>query len=193
MPALSVAAAVALAFGTHGNPPCVPMVHGRAAVPVDLLLSVAMEETGLDPSKIGHNPNGTDDYGLLQINSENLARLGLTPQSALDPCASMRAASRVLLEAYDGGVTDRERLRSILHALSRYNTGSPTRGTAYAERVLATAQTKIIPALAEILPHASANAVPSEQKPAEMPIASAPSPFAGAAKPARELVFNQEQ
>ena len=193
MAPLSLSAAVALAFGLGGAPPCVPIVDGRAAVPVDLLLSVAMEESGLDPGAKNKNTDGSLDVGLLQINSGNFVRLGLTPETALDPCQSMRAASRVLLDAYDDGVTDRDKLRSVLRALSRYNTGSPTRGAAYAERVLATARTKIIPALATLL-----------RKPADAPAGAAPSgapaepaarrldPFAGAAKPARELVFNPE-
>jgi hypothetical protein len=155
---LSIAAAVALAFGTSGQPPCVPIVHWSAAAPADLLLSVAMEESGLDPRAVRQNENGTRDWGLLQINDTNLDRLGLTPRSALDPCASMRAASRMLLEAYDGGVTDREKLRSILRALSVYHSGSPTRGAAYARRVVATAETRIIPALAGILPRAASGA-----------------------------------
>lgn len=187
MPALSVAAAVALALGTGGQPPCVPMVHGRAAVPVDLLLSVAMEESHLDPGAVGTNDTGSRDWGLLQVNDANLGRLGLTPETALDACKSIRAGSRVLLEAYDGGVTAPEQLKAIVRALSRYNTGSPTRGTAYAERVLDTARTKIIPALAGVL-----SAAPPESKPASVP--TSPEGSAGSvlhpAKPGRLFLFS---
>ena len=67
----------------------------------------------------------------MQINERNFEWLGLTPQTALDPCQSIRAAAQ-LLQSY-----------------SRYNTGSPTDGFAngYVQRVSsAVARTKEAPA-----------------------------------------------
>lgn len=54
----------------------------------------------------GHNL----DLGLMQINDRNLNWLGLTLDRAFDACASIRAAADYLM------------------TVSRYNTGSPTRG-----------------------------------------------------------------
>ncbi len=40
------------------------------------------------------------DLGLMQINSANLARLGLTVRTAFDACASLGAAGRLLVTDY---------------------------------------------------------------------------------------------
>ena len=69
------------------------------------------------------------DAGLAQVNSANLARLGLDVVSVFDPCANLRGASRVLDECFEralprfGGGE-----RALTAALSCYNTGHFTRG-----------------------------------------------------------------
>lgn len=69
------------------------------------------------------------DLGVAQINSANLARLGLTPETAFDPCRNLRAAATVLLEGYRPVDPSRtERQAALRVALSRYNTGHPERG-----------------------------------------------------------------
>jgi type IV secretion system protein VirB1 len=86
------------------------------------IAGLARQESGLDPLRISRpNPNGSRDYGLMQINDRNFRWLGLTEQSALDPCQSIAAAAR------------------LLASYSRYNTGSPTAGlrNGYVEAVLA--------------------------------------------------------
>ncbi len=40
------------------------------------------------------------DIGLAQVNSRNLPVLGLDPTAALDPCENLRAAQKILLEAW---------------------------------------------------------------------------------------------
>ena len=86
-----------------------------------MITGIARHESGLNPSAVHVNPNGSRDVGLMQINERNFGWLGLTPQSALDPCQSIRAAAQ-LLQSY-----------------SRYNTGAPDRGFAngYVAKVLA--------------------------------------------------------
>lgn len=69
------------------------------------------------------------DAGLAQVNSANLARLGLDTSSVFEPCANLRAASRVLDECHDHALRrwyDEE--RAMTAALSCYNTGDFTRG-----------------------------------------------------------------
>jgi hypothetical protein len=39
------------------------------------------------------NRDGTRDFGLYQINEKNLAKLGLTHQTVMDPCEASRAAA----------------------------------------------------------------------------------------------------
>ena len=78
--------------------------------PIDLLTRIVMHESGGNAAKTNLNTNGTTDYGLAQINSSNLAWLGETPASILDPCHNIAAEAR------------------ILRGFSAYATGSPVRG-----------------------------------------------------------------
>ena len=86
-----------------------------------MIAGIATAESHLDPSAVHINTDGSRDVGLMQINERNFGWLGLTPQTALDPCQSIRAAAR-LLQSY-----------------SRYNTGSPVAGfsNGYVQRVTA--------------------------------------------------------
>jgi type IV secretion system protein VirB1 len=79
------------------------------------------------------------DLGLMQINSGNLASLGLGVNDAFDPCRSLNAAHRILLAGFAAGSSEAERQAAILITLSRYNTGRPLAGIAngYVNRVIA--------------------------------------------------------
>ena len=65
------------------------------------------------------------DMGLMQINSGNLASLGLTPADAFDSCQNIRAGAAILSRHYKlaarahGGGTG-----TLLKAISAYNTGT---------------------------------------------------------------------
>lgn len=79
------------------------------------------------------------DLGLMQINSRNLGALGLTAATAFEPCDNLRAAAKHLVDDFDRAraaqATDAHALGI---ALSRFNTGNPTRGfeNGYVGRVL---------------------------------------------------------
>lgn len=79
---------------------CVP----RDLVPV--MTAIAMHESGGDTEAVHRNPNGTVDIGIAQVNSSNFGWLGLTMQSAMDPCTNVRAGARVLLARYNGTPPD---------------------------------------------------------------------------------------
>lgn len=69
------------------------------------------------------------DLGLMQINSRNLASVGLTIEQALTPCRNIAAGGRILLADY----SDAEQRfgagqGALLAALSAYNTGSFSKG-----------------------------------------------------------------
>ena len=75
----------------------------------------------------GHN----FDAGLAQVNSANLARLGLDSASVFDSCGNVRAAGLVLEECFQraahlGGGNEHQ----MDGAVSCYNTGHRTRGIA---------------------------------------------------------------
>jgi hypothetical protein len=94
MTALTPAAAMALALQ------CVPPPAAT------IMVAIAEHESGLDPDAIHRNANGTVDVGLAQVNSANFVWLGLTLQTALDPCRNLAAGARVLLARYNGNPAD---------------------------------------------------------------------------------------
>ena len=106
------------------------------------------------------------DLGLMQVNSANLGRLGLSIADAFDPCRSMEAGARVLAEGYAAAArSEADPQRALRVALSRYNTGHPERGFAngYVGRVEASAE-RVVPAL-RLRGEASVNPTPSAPQP----------------------------
>ena len=135
------------------------------------IAAVAMTESGFDPLALGdnttrrsHSPASLEeavalasrlaaaghsiDLGLMQVNSDNLARLSLSIREAFDPCRSITAGGQVLAEAYSGGAAEPDVQAALRVALSRYNTGSPSRGflNGYVRKVEASAL-QLVPAL----------------------------------------------
>jgi type IV secretion system protein VirB1 len=144
-----------------------------------MLVGIARQESGLEPMTLRDNASGevlrgagvvetarrliaaghSVDLGAWQINNRNLALLGLGIADAFDPCKSVAAAAR------------------LIELLSRYNTGSRSRGIAngYAAAVMAAI-------------HAVKAA--SRAMPAMAPLStSAPDPFARPSRTSRDLVF----
>ncbi|WP_421932382.1 lytic transglycosylase domain-containing protein [Phenylobacterium sp.] len=143
---------------------CAPQVAPQT------LLAIVQVESGFDPLAIGVNgaPNLTPrprtageaaataraligvgrsiDLGLAQLNSRNLAALGVTIDQAFDPCRNLAAAARLLQANYAAALAEQPAGQAALRAaLSRYNTGHPTRGLSngYVAKVAAA-----VPALA---------------------------------------------
>lgn len=175
-------------------------------VAAETLLSVAKVESGFNPLAIG--VNGTPritvratsvadaaakaaaliaqgrsiDLGLAQINSRNLAWLGLTVEAAFDPCRNLAASARVLQDGFARANADAVGEQTALRtALSFYNTGHPQRGlrNGYVAKVASAAQ-RIVPAL-----RPKGDAPAGQPKIAEVATAPAPSwdVFAQASEP----------
>ncbi len=69
------------------------------------------------------------DVGLMQINSRNLAALGMTVEHALDPCANIRGGAEILTADYaEAARRQGEGQPALRAALSAYNTGDFSRG-----------------------------------------------------------------
>lgn len=79
----------------------------NAGIDPAIALAVAQQESGFNPNEVNSaNTNGTTDYGVFQINSTNLASLGLT-SNPLDPQANINAGVGLLaqlLNQYNGDV-----------------------------------------------------------------------------------------
>lgn len=145
---------------------CGPAVH------VNTLAAIAQAESGFHSGAVNDNTDGRHyyprnleeavslatnliaiqrhsvDLGLMQINSANLANLRMTIEEAFDPCKNLAAGARILAKAYRQEPSGEEEQVSLLQALSRYNTGHPTRGlrNGYVLRVQAAAE-QVVPAI----------------------------------------------
>jgi len=168
--------------------------------------SVVRIESGFDPLVIGINsprrervtPKSTAeavstaerliaagdsiDLGLGQINSRNLAWLGLSVAESFDPCRNLAAAARVLKADFDrAGRTPGDEQTALRTALSYYNTGDAGRGfrNGYVAKVTAAAN-QIVPALSTVADAAVPAAPSPEPPPAAWDVFARPStPTAG--------------
>lgn len=88
------------------------------------------------------------DVGLMQINSTNFRRLGMTARDALDACRAVSAGARILTGNYRMAPAGRDPQVALRDALSRYNTGNPRSGyrNGYVRRVEAAARS-LLPAM----------------------------------------------
>jgi type IV secretion system protein VirB1 len=69
------------------------------------------------------------DMGLMQINSRNLASLGLSAADAFEPCQNIKAGAAILTAEYGKSVrASGAGSRALLQAISAYNTGTFTGG-----------------------------------------------------------------
>lgn len=107
-----------------GNPLAIGVNYGggRAQKP----------KTAQEAAQIARNliANGKNiDMGLMQINSANMKRLGLTPEQLFDPCQNIRVGTKILSANYVQAVRlhgiGEQALRA---ALSAYNTGNMIKG-----------------------------------------------------------------
>jgi type IV secretion system protein VirB1 len=165
-PALASAGPLPLTTFAQLAATCAPHNH------VETLAAVASTESGFDPFTLHDNTTGriyhpatredaiasgvelatverhSVDFGLMQINGANFARLGLTLADAFDPCHNLAAADRVLLDGYTAPAPGQDPQPAVKQALSRYNTGDAARGFAngYVSKVQASAE-QVVPAL----------------------------------------------
>lgn len=97
-----------------------------------LLYTIAMVESGNNAKAINKNKNGTEDIGLMQINSSHLPWLekyGITREKLLnDPCLNVHVGAYILAEnIYRHGYTWK--------AIGAYNAKSPEKQARYAMKV----------------------------------------------------------
>ena len=138
MLAEAMAVLAALAPGANAIDACLAAAERRHGLQPGIASAIAQVESGLNPRAVNDaNRNGTQDVGLMQINSVHLPRLradyGIEREKLFNPCVNAFAGAQVLAQALErtGG--------ALKPALSIYNTGRPdsTVGAAYAQRVLA--------------------------------------------------------
>jgi type IV secretion system protein VirB1 len=167
-----------LAVVTHLSTACAPEVAP------EMLAGIARVESRLDPFAIHDNTTGRSywprdkaeairiavpllaaghsiDAGLMGINAGNWRWLGLDAETVFDPCRNIRAGA------------------TVLTALSRYNTGSPTRGfhDGYVQHVVAAGH-----ALPPVSVHRAAPIAPVPPPSPDQPAVQPPGQPAGQAR-----------
>ncbi|MBX7132644.1 MAG: lytic transglycosylase domain-containing protein [Fimbriimonadaceae bacterium] len=68
-----------------------------------LLLAIARAESGLNPRAVARNTNGSEDIGLMQINSGHLRRLadyGIKREDLFEPCTNVKVGAWILADAF---------------------------------------------------------------------------------------------
>lgn len=146
-PAVDVSTTVALVSVESSNNPYAIGVVGDALqrqprTRAEALATIQMlERDGYDYS-----------VGLGQINRRNFSRLGLTAESALDSCTSLRALETILEECFLRATTAHSKSQAALRAaLSCYYSGNFQTGFdhGYVDRVVAAARAASLAAAKE--------------------------------------------
>ena len=107
---------------------CFQEAGSRYRVSPWLLWSIAKVESGLDPSAINQNNNGTVDVGLMQVNSIWAEQLGKTWDHLDDPCTNVMAGAWILNQCIqDYGYTWK--------AVGCYHSRTPELRDAYALKI----------------------------------------------------------
>lgn len=92
--------AAALAAGVVLN--CWAAAAYRYQLPVDLLYAIGQVESDHRTSAVGHNPDGSRDLGVMQINTQwlpVLANYGITEHDLLtDPCKNIQVGAWILAQ-----------------------------------------------------------------------------------------------
>lgn len=134
---------------------CAPQVHPITA------RAIASVESGFNPHAIGvvggqlerqprtlaealatiaalRQAGWNFSVGIAQINVKNFGRLGLTPQTALDPCTSLTAMQSLLGECYARASSTGAAQIALRQALSCYYSGNFTIGVrdGYVQKVV---------------------------------------------------------
>ncbi len=122
-----------VAVESGGNPHAIGVVGGHLVrQPRDLAEAIAtvkaLEAQGMNYS-----------VGLAQINRGNFTRLGLTAETAFEPCANLRAMQAVLGDCFERASTTEPQQPALRKALSCYYSGNYSTGfrEGYVDRVLA--------------------------------------------------------
>lgn len=110
---------------------CLAEAAALADLPAELLLAIAWHESGLRPTAVNRNRNGSVDVGLMQINSihwPRLARMGIAPAKLEDPCVNALVGALLLREHVgELGLTP--------HAVGRYHSATPSLAGRYARAI----------------------------------------------------------
>ena len=126
-----IAVILLLSFPALASAFCFEQAGAEYDVSPQLLWSIAKMESGFAPEAVNWNPNGTYDYGLMQINSGWARRLGARVwQSLGDPCTNVKAGAWILAQCF-------RRYGYTWEAVGCYNASNERKRQEYARKVYA--------------------------------------------------------
>ena len=113
---------------SNGNPFAVN-VNKRQDATFQHLIKIKTKQDAVTVANAAIAAGYTVDMGYMQVNSANLSRLGYTVADMFDPCKNITAGAHILTMAYTEALPRYSNQQAALRAaLSRYNSGSFTRG-----------------------------------------------------------------
>ena len=124
----------AIALGSATSIACADCLDDAAVyhgVDSTLLHAIAKHESGMNPRAVNRNTNGTEDLGLMQINSSwlpKLERTGVTRARLFDACVNAYVGAWILASNF-------ERYGHTWDAVGAYNASSPDKQIRYATQI----------------------------------------------------------
>lgn len=120
-----------LALSSAAQADCLDEAAAFHRVSPTLARGIALVESGMRAGVTNRNTNGSEDIGLMQINSAHLPRLakfGITRQSLFEPCTNAYVGTWILADCLS-------RYGETWTAVGCYNAGAPDKRLRYATRV----------------------------------------------------------
>lgn len=122
--ALAGVAVVAYNVGEDDLLPYIDTIRKKAdehGISAALIAAIIKRESNFNPHAVGHNTNGTTDYGLMQINSNTFADVGISLDDVFDPVRNIDAGAK-LIKSYRKYLVDAGKY-SERALVSAYNEG----------------------------------------------------------------------
>ena len=110
---------------------CFTVAANAYHIPRHVLVAIAKVESGFNPQAHNMNSNGSEDIGVMQINSSHIPFLekhGISRSLLWNPCANIKIGAWVLAEQMT-------RHGKTWRAVGAYNAKSETKRTAYVHKV----------------------------------------------------------
>ncbi|WP_423383523.1 lytic transglycosylase domain-containing protein [Burkholderia sp. LMG 32019] len=130
---ISVVVLNSLLIGTNARANCIDDAAAYHHVNPALTHAIASVESCFSPVAYKGNANGSEDIGLMQINSSwlpTLSRFGISRAALFDGCVSADVGTGILSQNIS-------RLGLTWNAVGAYNAASPRKRVQYARRVYA--------------------------------------------------------
>lgn len=126
---LAVPLSAAAAGASFEVDACLRAAASKHGISYPLLYAIAQQESSFNPAVVAaSNLDGSEDYGLMQINSRwlpTLARYGIAKQDLFKPCINADVGAWILR-------TNFERMGVTWSAVGAYNAQSPDKRLRYA-------------------------------------------------------------